>query len=59
MAPLGPFGVEARAIVRTVKSNPPDSSHKRTSTRASGACLAAFCSASRQQKYTAASVSDG
>ena len=28
-------------------------------TVASGACLAAFCSASRQQKYTAASTSLG
>ena len=34
----------------TVNSSPPDSSHRRTSTCASGACFAAFCSASRQQK---------
>jgi hypothetical protein len=42
----------------TVNSSPPDSSHTRISTCAPAACLAAFCRASRQQKYTAASISD-
>src|SRR5664280_1659572 len=40
----------------TAKRRPPSSSHTRSCTWASGACLAAFCSASRQQKYTAAST---
>ena len=34
----------------TENSRPPDSSQTRTSTLACGACLPAFCSASRQQK---------